>query len=236
MRPAWLCGCVDRVAAALCRAAGCRQDMHDQPKYKPLARVDVLRRRRSPRGRWSPGTVARGHLRRRHAALHGQGERRATSTTFPFPVDATRHGARPGAVQHLLLAVPRPHRAPATAWSSSAATASRRRFTTIGCAQAPVGHFFDVMTNGFGAMPDYAAQITPEDRWAIVAYVRALQLSQHATLADVPAADAARLNAAVTCLRRETADELIPRAGAPSAAVAARGRAPALCCRSSAGS
>ena len=52
---------------------------------------------------------------------------------------------------------------------------------------APVGHFFDVITNGFGAMPDYAAQITAADRWAIVAYIRALQLSEHATLADVPA-------------------------------------------------
>ena len=58
---------------------------------------------------------------------------------------------------------------------------------------APVGHFFDVMTNGFGAMPDYAAQIKVEDRWAIVAYIRALQLSEHATLADVPAADRSRL-------------------------------------------
>jgi mono/diheme cytochrome c family protein len=52
--------------------------------------------------------------------------------------------------------------------------------------QAPVGHFFDVITNGFGAMPDYAAQITPQDRWAIIAYIRALQLSQNATVADVP--------------------------------------------------
>jgi mono/diheme cytochrome c family protein len=52
---------------------------------------------------------------------------------------------------------------------------------------APVGHFFDVMTNGFGAMPDYASQIKAEDRWAIVAYIRALQLSEHATVADVPA-------------------------------------------------
>jgi mono/diheme cytochrome c family protein len=58
---------------------------------------------------------------------------------------------------------------------------------------APVGHFFDVMTNGFGAMPDYAAQIAVEDRWAIVAYIRALQLSEHATLADVPPADRSRI-------------------------------------------
>jgi mono/diheme cytochrome c family protein len=50
---------------------------------------------------------------------------------------------------------------------------------------APVGHFFDVETNGFGAMPDYAQQVSPRDRWAIIAYIRALQLSQHAPLADV---------------------------------------------------
>ena len=52
--------------------------------------------------------------------------------------------------------------------------------------KAPVGYFFDVMTNGFGLMPDYASQIPPKDRWAIVAYIRALQLSQNAKLADVP--------------------------------------------------
>jgi mono/diheme cytochrome c family protein len=52
--------------------------------------------------------------------------------------------------------------------------------------QAPVGHFYDVITHGFGAMQDYSAQISPHDRWAIIAYIRALQLSQHATVADVP--------------------------------------------------
>src|SRR5579862_6041331 len=53
--------------------------------------------------------------------------------------------------------------------------------------KAPLGYFFDVITNGFGIMPDYASQISPEDRWKIVAYIRALQLSQNATQADVPA-------------------------------------------------
>src|SRR5262249_47351124 len=53
--------------------------------------------------------------------------------------------------------------------------------------KAPIGYFFDVMTNGFGAMPDYSQQVAPADRWAIAAYIRALQLSQHATEADVPA-------------------------------------------------
>lgn len=61
--------------------------------------------------------------------------------------------------------------------------------------QAPVGHFYDVMTNGFGAMPDYAAQVPPRDRWAIIAYIRALQLSQHVPVAELPAEDRARLGA-----------------------------------------
>jgi len=52
--------------------------------------------------------------------------------------------------------------------------------------RAPIGYFFDVMTNGFGAMPDYSEQVSAADRWAIAAYIRALQLSQHAIQADVP--------------------------------------------------
>ena len=58
---------------------------------------------------------------------------------------------------------------------------------------APVGHFYDVMTRGLGAMPDYAQQIPPEDRWAIAAYVKALQLSQRAPVADLPPDDRARV-------------------------------------------
>jgi hypothetical protein len=59
---------------------------------------------------------------------------------------------------------------------------------------APIGHFVDVISNGFGAMPDYASQIKADDRWAIVAYIRALQLSEHATIADVPFAERGRLD------------------------------------------
>jgi hypothetical protein len=51
----------------------------------------------------------------------------------------------------------------------------------------PLSHYFYVMTNGFGAMPDYKVQVAPEDRWAIAAYIRALQLSQNAAASDVPA-------------------------------------------------
>jgi cytochrome c553 len=55
--------------------------------------------------------------------------------------------------------------------------------------QAPVGHFYDVMTNGYGTMYSYASRISPEDRWAIAAYIRALQLSQQIKVADLPEED-----------------------------------------------
>src|SRR5262245_29184169 len=61
---------------------------------------------------------------------------------------------------------------------------------------SPVGHFFDAITRGFGVMPSYASQIQIADRWAIVAYVRALQLSQNYPAADLPPPERARLDAA----------------------------------------
>jgi hypothetical protein len=59
--------------------------------------------------------------------------------------------------------------------------------------KAPVGHFFDVMTNGFGAMPSYASRVEPDDRWRIAAYIRVLQLSENATIEDVPTGQRAAL-------------------------------------------
>jgi mono/diheme cytochrome c family protein len=61
--------------------------------------------------------------------------------------------------------------------------------------RAPVGHFYEVMSDGFGAMPSYADKLTPVDRWAVTAYIRALQLSQHATINDAPPEDRAKLQA-----------------------------------------
>jgi hypothetical protein len=61
--------------------------------------------------------------------------------------------------------------------------------------EAPAGHFFDVMTQGYGVMYPYATRVEPRDRWAIVAYIRALQLSQHATTNEVPLDERAKLEA-----------------------------------------
>jgi mono/diheme cytochrome c family protein len=158
--------------------------MHDQPKYIPLRESTFFADGRSSRPQ-VPGTVAREQLHEDTLLYTGKVDG-ADATVFPFVVDeavmargqqrydiycSPCHG-RTGIGDGMV--VRRGYRPPPTLH------ADRLRL-------APVGHFFDVMTTGFGAMPDYAAQIRAEDRWAIVAYIRALQLSEHATPADVPA-------------------------------------------------
>ena len=176
-----------------CRAAlaavGCRQDMHDQPKYIPLRESTFFADARSARPLVA-GTVARGQLHDDALLYTGKVERRrrdgvsdSRSTQQVMARGQERfniycspcHG-RTGDGDGMV--VRRGYRRPPSYHDD------RLR-------NAPVGHFFDVITNGFGAMPDYAAQIKVDDRWAIVAYMRALQLSEHATLADVPAGERA---------------------------------------------
>lgn len=171
-------------------ATGCRQDMHDQPKYIPLRESTFFADHRSARPP-VPGTVARGHLDDDELLYTGK-VNGADATVFPFPVDerVMRRGQERFNIYcspcHGLtglgdgMIVQRGYRRPPP-------------YDIDRLRTAPVGHFFDVITNGFGAMLDYAAQIRAEDRWAIVAYVRALQLAEHATVADVPPADRSKL-------------------------------------------
>jgi len=163
----------------------CRQDMFDQPRSKPLRQSDFFGDKRLARPP-VPGTVARGQLRDDPHLFTGR-VNGALVTTFPFPI--TRDVLERGRERYNIFCTPchdrvgdgngmvvlRGYRAPPSLHID------RLR-------DAPVGHYYDVITNGLGAMPDYAAQIPVRDRWAIVAYVRALQLSQRATLADVPLA------------------------------------------------
>lgn len=175
----------------LAAMAGCRHDMYQQPRYKPLAASAFFPDNRSAR---TPpeGTVPRGHLDADPAFHEGQVNGRLV-TQFPLPVTpallargqqrfdiycAPCH-ARLGDGNGMI--VQRGYTHPPTFHQDKLRT-------------APVGHFFDVITNGWGAMPDYAAQIAPPDRWAIIAYIRALQLSQNAPLADVPADERTQLN------------------------------------------
>lgn len=168
---------------ALAALAGCRQDMHDQPKFKPLSASALFGDGRSARPVLED-TVARGQLRLDVARFTGK-LNGADVNEFPFPItpaDVRRgqerfnifcspcHG-RMGDGQGLI--VKRGFRQPPS-------------YHTDKLRQAPVGHFFDVATNGFGAMPSYASRVPVDDRWRVIAYIRALQYSQSAALGDVP--------------------------------------------------
>ena len=156
--------------------------MHDQPRYKPLAMSDFypdLRSARPP----VEGTVARGQLHEDTYFYTGKiGDNPGDYMPFPVTEDVLTRGRERFNIYcapcHSRLGdgngtvVQRGYRHPPTYHQD------RLR-------KAPLGYFFDVMTNGFGSMPDYASQIPPADRWRIVAYIRALQLSQNATQADV---------------------------------------------------
>jgi mono/diheme cytochrome c family protein len=165
-------------------AAACRQDMHDQPKYQPYEASSFFPDHRAARP-VVEGTVARGHLNEDRWFYEGRGPANETVAAFPAPVTAAT--LKRGHERFDIYCSPCHDRT----GSGNGMIVQRgyikpTSFHDERLRNAPVGHFFNAMTNGFGVMPSYAVQIPPADRWAIVAYVRALQLSQNATLADVP--------------------------------------------------
>ena len=173
-------------------SSACRQDMHDQPKYQPLEESSFFLDQQASRMPVA-GTVARGKLRDDTLLYTGKVDGQ-DALLFPFRVDeAVMARGR----QRFNIYCSPCHGQTGMGDGMVVRRGYRRppSFADERLRQAPIGHFFDVMTNGFGAMPDYAAQIKPEDRWAIGAYVRALQLSAHATMAEVPAAERGRLEA-----------------------------------------
>jgi len=182
LRTDWKLG---TVVLALAATAACRQDMHDQPKFIPLRPSEFFSDGRSERPLLE-GTVARGHLKDDAAFYTGKGPDGKPINEFPFPV--TREVIERGQQRFNIYCAPCHGRL-----GNGDGMIPRRGFRhpptyhQDRLRNAPNGYIFDVITTGFGAMQDYAAQIEPRDRWAIVAYVRALQLSQNATLADVPA-------------------------------------------------
>jgi mono/diheme cytochrome c family protein len=172
------------LAVAMLLTSGCRIDMHVQPKQNPLSRSDFYPDQRSARP-LVDGTVARGELHSDTYFYTGKiGDN--PGDVMPFPV--TREVLERGRERFDIYCAPCHSRV-----GDGNGFIPSRGFTRMPPSyhiprlqKAPLGYFFDVMTNGFGVMPDYASQISPEDRWKIVAYIRALQLSQNATTEDVP--------------------------------------------------
>jgi mono/diheme cytochrome c family protein len=165
-------------------STGCHRDLRYQPRIDPLEKsrffADGVGARPIP-----AGTVARGQLREDRTFYTGQ-DGEAFAASIPLPVDralldrgrerfniycAPCHGQTGDG---LGMVVRRGYKQPPS-------------FHIDRLRRAQPGYYFDVITNGFAKMPSYASQVQPADRWAIVAYIRALQLSQNATLEDVPA-------------------------------------------------
>jgi mono/diheme cytochrome c family protein len=183
---------------AACERA--KQDMYDQPKYKPMARSDLFDNgtsaRAPPEGTavhaqgpfsgTSSGRIGTEDTARRTAALAAQ--------SIPYPI--TRQLLLRGQERYAIYCMP--CHSPA---GDGDGLIARRGFPhppsyhIDRLRQAPDRHFFDVISNGYGIMYSYADRVEPEDRWAIVAYIRALQLSQHADARNLPTDLAARLPA-----------------------------------------
>jgi len=174
---------------------GCRHDMQDQPKYRPYRPSAFYDDGRSERP-LVDDTVARGYLNDDTLLYTGK-VGSAPADVFPFPV--TAEVLHRGQERYNIYCSPC-HGAVGYGDGMIVRRGYRRAasYHIERLRSAPPGYFFDVITRGFGVMPDYAAQVPVRDRWAIVAYIRALQLSQRATLADVPAAEQRRLAAGDT--------------------------------------
>jgi hypothetical protein len=163
----------------------CRQDMQDQPKYIPLRPTEFFADGRSARP-LIEGAVARGHLDDDAAYYTAKGPDGKFVSEFPFPV--TREVIERGQQRFDIYCTPC-HDYLGTGNGRIVRRGFRHppSYHIDRLRQAPVGYIYDVISQGFGAMPDYSAQILPRDRWAIVAYIRALQLSQNASINDIPA-------------------------------------------------
>ncbi len=169
---------------------GCRLDMHLQPKYLPYQPTDFFGDGRSERPP-VPGTVARGHLRVDELMFTGE-ENGVASNRFPFPI--TRADLERGRERYNIYCTPcHDYTGSGNGMIVQRGFPHPPSYHIQRLRDAPVGHFFEVMTNGFGAMYSYAARVTPQDRWRIAAYIRVLQLSQDATIQDVPDSERQKL-------------------------------------------
>lgn len=180
------------VALALMTLAACRQKMANQPRYDPYEPSNFFADGMSARPRIE-GTVARGEISNNPfldtGKINGQ-------IGDGFPMAVTREVIDRGHSRFDIYCA-QCHGRVGNGMGMIPARGYRRppSFHTDKLRTAPTGHFFDVMTNGFGAMPPYRTMINPQDRWAIIAYIRALQLSQNANAADLTPEQRAQLDA-----------------------------------------
>jgi mono/diheme cytochrome c family protein len=168
--------------AAATMLAGCRQDMQDQPKFIPQRGTDFYADGRSARPQVE-NTVARGQLHEDSYFYTGlQNGKEGDALPFPATLEVLERGQE----RYNIYCTPCHSRVGnGVGMIVQRGYSKAGDFHTARLQAAPLGHFFNVITNGYGSMPDYSAQLQPQDRWAVVAYIRALQLSQNAKPSDV---------------------------------------------------
>ncbi len=184
-----------RAAAAtlLLAVAGCRPDMYNQPRYKTYAEDAFFRDGASARP-LPPHTVARGHADLDTEYFEGKTTDGKLVEAFPEPV--TRATLERGRERYdIYCAVCHGRTGEGNGMIVQRGFPAPPSYHTDRLRTAPVGHFYDVITNGYGVMYPYAARVEPPDRWAIAAYIRALQFARNARIDDVPAAERSTLSA-----------------------------------------
>ena len=181
------------IALIMLCLAGCRRDMQDQPKYKDLRGSAFFNDRRSARPK-VPDTVARGFLHANEVFSTGK---KNGQPIAELPMPLTRELLDRGRERYAIFCSPC-HGLTGDGLGVVVQRGFRQppSMNIDRLREAPIGYFFDVQTIGFGAMPDYAGAIPAADRWAIAAFVRALQLSQRTTVADVPSTELQGLESA----------------------------------------
>jgi hypothetical protein len=172
-------------------AAGCRRDMFQQPYSKPLAPNNFFQDNHMASRSLVPHTVARGHLDADQAFYNGK---LGTNLVDAFPMPITRATLERGKERFEIYCAPCHGRTGAgNGMIVLRGYPPPPSYHIDRLRQAPVGHFFDVITQGYGVMYSYAQRVTPEDRWANAAYIRVLQQSENSTLAQVPDGERAAL-------------------------------------------
>ena len=188
--------CAAGVAAAclLAGGTGCRQDMYNQPKYKPLARNEFFEDYASARP-LPPHTIPRGHLDEDSVFFNGKNEDGTMAASLPMPVthDLLKRGQER---YNIYCSVCHGAEGDGNGMIVQRGFPPPNSYHIDRLRQSPPGYFYNVITHGYGIMYSYASRVEPADRWAIVAYIRALQLARNARIDDVPVDQRAKLEGA----------------------------------------
>jgi cytochrome c553 len=179
-------------SVAIFAIAGCRQQMADQPHQRPLEPSNFFDDGMASRP-VEPGTVARAGKEQNGPRFHSKVDGKLVDT---LPFEVTMEVLARGQERYEIFCSPCHDRL-----GTGQGMIVRRGFTPARSfhnprlRDAPAGHFFEVITQGFGQMPSYANQLSEQDRWAVIAYIRALQFSRNVRLDQLPPEDRAKMKA-----------------------------------------